>query len=98
MWVTVLHVLEWPGAIFCGFAIGRVARGLGLPVWLAYGAALAVGAAITLAGAALAGSQAQLWHGYPIWAAWAAFGIVQGRGNVRRSGTITTLNLSGKPR
>ena len=98
MWVTVLHVLEWPAAIFCGYAIGKVARGLRLPLWLAYCLALAIGALISVASSALAPPRQETWQGILIWASWAAFGIVQGSRAERPAHSLTTLNLSGKNR
>ena len=96
MWVTVLHVLQWPAAIFCGYLLGKAARGRGVSVWLAYGATLAVGAAIGLVSAGLVEAREQVWKGFLIWAAWSAFGIVQGWFMERRPGSLTTFGLSGK--
>ena len=98
MWVTVLHVLEWPGAIFCGYAAAKIARGLRVPLWLAYCLALAIGFLISLGSSALAPPRQETWQGFLIWASWAAFGIVQGSRVERPPHPLTTLNLSGKNR
>jgi hypothetical protein len=96
MWVTVFDVLQWPAAILCGYVLGKAARARGASVWLAYGAALVLGAAIGLAHAWLAEAPAHAWKGFLIWAAWSAFGTVQGWFMERRPGSLTTLDLSGK--
>jgi hypothetical protein len=96
MWLTVLHVLQWPAAILCGYLLGKAARARGLSVWLAYGVTLAIGAAIGLACAGLAEAREHPWNGFLIWSAWSAFGVVQGWFGERRPGSLTTLNLSGK--
>jgi len=96
MWVTVVDVLQWPAAILCGYLLGKAAHARGASVWRAYGATLALGAAIGLAFAGLAEAPAHAWKGFLIWAAWSAFGTVQGWSSERRPGSLTTLDLSGK--
>jgi hypothetical protein len=98
MWVTVLDVLQWPGAVVCGYLLGKAARGRGISGWLAYGAALSIGAVVGLVSAWLAQEREQIWKGFVIWAAWSAFGVVQGRWVEPRPASLTTLDLSGKER
>ena len=98
MWVTVLDVLQWPGAIVCGYLLGKAARGRGVSGWLAYGAALSMGAVVGIVFGWLAQEHGQIWKGYLIWATWSAFGIVQGCWIEPRSVSLTTLDLSDKQR
>jgi ABC-type uncharacterized transport system permease subunit len=98
MWVTVVDVLQWPGAVVCGYLLGKAARGRGVSAWLAYGAALSIGAVLGLVFAWLAQEREQVWKGYLIWVAWSAFGIVQGSWVEPRPASLTSLHLSGKER
>ncbi len=96
MSVTVLHVIEWPAAICAGYAIGRFARWRGIPVWMAFGAALAAGVLVNLAAALMAAEREHPWTGLLIWLTWSVFGMVQGWRGERRATSLTTLNLSGR--
>lgn len=100
MWVTLLHVLEWPLAIICGYAIAKTARARGLPVWLAYGATLTIGVAIGFLCSLLPAGNERPWRGLMIWAAWSAFGTVQGSRRERdtAAGPLTLLKLSDRNR
>ena len=102
MWVTLLHVLEWPVAIYCGYQLATVARARGLSIWLAYGATLTIGVAIGFLCSLLPAGNEQPWRGLMIWAAWSAFGTVQGSRGERTTAaghrSLTLLGLNDRNR
>lgn len=99
MWITIIHVLEVPGAVLIGYGLGRAARKGRFSRWQALLYALIPGLLIALVSALLHAApprNQKPWQGLLLWAAWSGFGVIQGWRGDRRPKQLTTMNLSGK--